>query len=496
MAKGKEPAKSHSFHLNLSQISGSLNLQESELKESTEKEYAKLSITPRTFVEREYIKYDESSLLAIIKSQMSSVKSRFNSLAVDSLDAPKLAQELQNIELITQGKATRILNLNKRDVAKAKTQLQEIAKVEVDKLALGIKAFEESKDLASIITIDHYMNLQKKEVLKYGMHITNDLIVNIDNFNSLVALKISGMDSCGAGSSSNKRSSSKSRVSEDTNKFIHFIELCLITKALSEVGDNKPILVEVFARHDDGKIKFDHSSPEKIPEIHTILLYKMPQSQEVLILDPNNSEFTRHLVLGHNKKLIEEGTKSQSSNGYELVAPAKKLQIYQAIKETGSKITDGRDCVDIAVKLAFEIIDGEPLLNIIDMLEWSPVVNITNRKVIDESIITEKDIALRIKQSSDDSIRVKFQKCTKTVLKLIKMTRVSEDDRIYRSSIKHEEKLKDFLCSPEKGGNDSYEILLQNTHGSDSLYSIYVGLVGEMESFFQKDAQSIIDTLT
>lgn len=63
---------------------------------------------------------------------MSSVESRFNNIIFDTLDAPKLTQELQVVELITQGKATRILNLNKRDVSAAKNQLWEMDKVKFD----------------------------------------------------------------------------------------------------------------------------------------------------------------------------------------------------------------------------------------------------------------------------------------------------------------------------------------------------------------------------
>lgn len=63
-------------------------------------------------------------------------------------------------------------------------------------------------------------------------------------------------------------------------------------QALSEVSDNKPVLLETFARDSKGKIVFDDKmiSPDGtalMPKVHTVLLYKVPGegNNEVLILD-------------------------------------------------------------------------------------------------------------------------------------------------------------------------------------------------------------------
>ena len=90
-----------------------------------------------------------------------------------------------------------------------------------------------------------------------------------------------------------------------------------------------------------------------MPKVHTVLLYKMPDNQ-VLIIDPSNSEYTQHFVLGHNKNLIE---KIAGEGVISLVAPSKIIQIYKSPNGMlpGSAANQPRDCIDIAVKLAFEI---------------------------------------------------------------------------------------------------------------------------------------------
>jgi len=102
----------------------------------------------------------------------------------------------------------------------------------------------------------------------------------------------------------------------------------------------KTVLIDIFDRNAENKIKFD----ENTPETHTVVLYE--QKGKYLVIDPSNTIFSYPLAGAH------EDIRLCFSN---------KLQIYKAAGKTGANSDEWRDCIDIAVKLAFSINNNEKL---------------------------------------------------------------------------------------------------------------------------------------
>jgi hypothetical protein len=132
---------------------------------------------------------------------------------------------------------------------------------------------------------------------------------------------------------------------DDDKKLLHECETILIEKALSE--NERVILVDIFARNDDGTIKLQGENPET----HTVILCKGNEGK-ILVIDPNNSSFSSHLATQYNK-----------GAGLE-VAPS-LCKIYQPVNKDsiGTSINSSRDCIDIAIKLAYKLsaLDSEKI---------------------------------------------------------------------------------------------------------------------------------------
>ena len=125
---------------------------------------------------------------------------------------------------------------------------------------------------------------------------------------------------------------------------------------------------------------------------------------KILVIDPSNFQFSSHL------KHIEI-----DSNDVELVTLNKPIRIYKAGQyTTGKEVTQYRDCIDIAVKLAFGLMKSNTGFKLVDkggsniidhksIKQHDVVKAISNQtdidKVIPRGIMTK--FALREKQVSD-----------------------------------------------------------------------------------------------
>ncbi len=280
-----------------------------------------------------------------------------------------------------------------------------------------------------------------------------------------------------------QKTSSSRQIPNDTDIVIHFIELALMKEALKYITNKQdPVLVEIFARNADNTIKFENKHGVDQPELHTILLYKMPgqDNNQILIIDPSNSEYSRHFVLGNNKLLVA----CTNNQDYELIAPPiKHIQIYKndTVNYTvGPNPNQGRDCIDIAVKLGFAIKQMKTTLNDPKNIEkWEPVIQISNDPDIDESIIIKKELA-RIKQSSEHNIRTVYSSLNQKCIKLLKITQANEI--LQPLSVNFILQYKTLL-EKVKNEND-YTILLQKDLNSDNIYSIYCAFSSDIESNF------------
>lgn len=507
MAATKEITNRPEFKLDLSKVA-ELAGREDELKESIEREYSKLSITPRTFFGRDYISLDTEAVLTSTEDSYESVFLVFQELVVISsdMDIQILANELMSIGLITEGNSKKVIDLskqNKEEVAvRAKPLLMDIAQKEFAKLEAGVNKFKSSANVISFITVDRYLNSQGKEVLKFGMNRTIELAEDIIKFNNIVATRVTNITASNVALESACKSN-KSKGIEDTNSFIHFVELCLMKKAISEVSDGHPVLVETFARNAEGEILFDNNHKMVdangsvigiVPEVHVVLLYKMSGegNNQILIIDPRNSNYTKHFVLGHNKYLIEQVTKETAvggEGGISLAAPIKTLKIYKPPDgvTVGPAPNQARDYFDIAVKLAFEIIGGEDLKDLKEISTWVPILRVTNDADIDS--IMHSEFATRIKQSSDDFIRSEFSAVMKKFYDLVKMVKSFENPRFIGIEDIFEDRLQELIAKEQE--LVSY-IKIKNSD-DDIIKSIYIDLINQIRNCLQEEIETLLD---
>lgn len=202
-----------------------------------------------------------------------------------------------------------------------------------------------------------------------------------------------------------------------------------INEAISYLANNINIttaLVDVFVRDADNKVIIKNGEPET----HTAVLYK--QDGKYLVIDPSNANFSRILagvsddvILCHSNKLqIYMPPSDKSEIGIKLVNK------YGSV--TGVNNDQYRDCIDIAVKLAFnlnanlnfginkiKVVDYGSNVYAIDyqsLREYPTIKEITNQQELYKLLPGSLEVfPVRVKQSSD----VTHEKKITTVLKFL-----------------------------------------------------------------------------
>lgn len=178
---------------------------------------------------------------------------------------------------------------------------------------------------------------------------------------------------------------------------LHPVEFYILSKAVkhllsqpaaSSVSDdvvaykNNVVLCDIFAREkgDDRSIKIDQkkSSSYNFPEVHTVALWQIADNEFILI-DPNKEDFSKIIPVVEERPVTKEEAKSgkekfRATRFDKLKFDTKLLfkvnvvsassidasfkQFYQKGNFDGLEgegKTDLRDCIDIAVKIGFEL---------------------------------------------------------------------------------------------------------------------------------------------
>jgi hypothetical protein len=162
-------------------------------------------------------------------------------------------------------------------------------------------------------------------------------------------------------------------------------------RCMEEEG-RKVALVDIFPRESSNKnqIVVGGINTNKL-DVHTVLLYKTATNQ-ILVIDPNNPMFSSHLSKYDNGSVIQ--TLCTTDQKYKIYSRPEK-------SETGFGQEKFRDCIDLAVKLAFLLNqDQTPYLTIDDIMASNAVRLITNNSAIDGMVFTPQDL-VRLKQSSN-----------------------------------------------------------------------------------------------
>lgn len=125
----------------------------------------------------------------------------------------------------------------------------------------------------------------------------------------------------------------------------------------TDKSPNNLALVDIIARNQDGSIKEEVTKEglkTGLPETHTVVVWKV-SDKEYQIIDPNRDKFSEHLTKGNPSIL---GTEFP-----EVKFPQNPGDLYNA-KASPQK----RDCIDIAVKIAFTINEQEKQGKTIDQI--------------------------------------------------------------------------------------------------------------------------------
>ena len=136
-------------------------------------------------------------------------------------------------------------------------------------------------------------------------------------------------------------------------KLLHPLELEVLSNATSFLLGSaaKSVAVDIFDKDKDGRIKFDDKSEKLITHITVLYKQTMDSNNQIFLIDPSNSDFSKHLNHPILKAFVSRGT----GKWVDIIAPQKPLQIYSLPSSdsvTGPRSDQFRSCDDIAVKLA------------------------------------------------------------------------------------------------------------------------------------------------
>ena len=186
-----------------------------------------------------------------------------------------------------------------------------------------------------------------------------------------------------------------SNISGDSNygKFVDSItptniEMEVVNNAIQHLmdTDNKTVLIDLFPRVLKKAMNKEVGNIDLTQDVetHTALLYKT--TTNILVIDPNNPQFSAFLK-NVNPDIIQSSYRAND-------------KIYERVGDAGPN--SWRDCIDIAVKLAFVLNNSQTQYHNTQSIIKSPEVKqITNNNEIDETIFYSKNNLVREKQKSD-----------------------------------------------------------------------------------------------
>jgi hypothetical protein len=357
-------------------------------------EIDKYSITPTTFKSRQLVS-------KIYKENVSSQFHKTINTIKQKIQSTKNLLETSD-SLSTKAEKEKIITTSESQELKAKNPLPSLLNAKLSELEnqqnkLGVYKKTIQYIDNTMVYKDTYSNSNGGSVMRYALNSSKLNKLAEEHNSEWAKLKLNNTDGSGATS----KKSGRTNKYESSDKALLPIEICLIQKAIISLvaSQAKTALIDIFEKSDNGLINYNKTT--KCPETHTVVLYKNDNTT-FSVIDPTDSSFSTHIASNMNNMLINEVVA--------LSAPTKNIKIYIPEKgNTGNNSTDYRDCIDIAVKLAFGLQKITGHIDVSKLGELEFIKEITNQQKINESFIKEYGIA-RIRQASNDEFREKFQK--------------------------------------------------------------------------------------
>ena len=180
---------------------------------------------------------------------------------------------------------------------------------------------------------------------------------------------------------------------------------------------NNVVVFDFFARKDQ-VIKTQELAGSIVPEVHTAVLWKITDDQ-IILIDPNDAYFSQFIIEFFKKK--------EDYNVTDLLFPGEtSMALLEAVKIpnkfytrggiTPGKDANSRDCIDIAVKIGFEIDEQQRL-----MTNYEEILNnLTKSMATGDG--KKLDVAKRHRKahSSSKQIRDEYMQIFESYILLIK----------------------------------------------------------------------------
>lgn len=379
-------------------------------EDDVEKEVTKYSITPQTLRHRKFTNVKIEDL----ESEQKIISNRLANLNTEHSNITRSFSEIENsltsinTQVTNEGEFRGSLNEVKSKTSELTQKI--ISKIsETERYQAMFKQFRDFTDKYKELTltfIEQYKPIDNEvQAIRYGINtigLKPEQVKDLINIFIPIEQKVKGSQSIKSGGTGSTKSSGK-----DNKKDIMLtpLEIIILKDAIEHIksednnntnNSERAVLVDIFAREGDGSIKIEKDG---VLEIHTIVIFKN-LAQEYLVIDPNNSNFSKHL--GYNSLMIF------GNNEAKIVTPSKELKIYTSIKEnTGSGPDQYRDCIDITVKIAFGLNKVQGPIDIQNIGTIEVIQEITNNQYMNLSLSSVENDPLRIKQASSSDIREK-----------------------------------------------------------------------------------------
>lgn len=233
-------------------------------------------------------------------------------------------------------KPTLYVNTSATNLSKAIEE--EIGRYSITPTTLESRNFFNTTD--DHLFVDQY-RCGKNSVERYGLNINSSgLLKEVEDYNlknhkaTLVAPSIASTNTKDAVKNANTIKDQKLESQNILTKLEYHNTNLAIKQCQSGY---KAVLVDVFERDANNNINVDQTS--LLPKTHTVVLYE--QLGKYLVIDPSNATFSHVLSGAHDDIRL---------------CFSNKLQIYKGDgKNIGPLHDQWRDCIDIAVKLAFNL---------------------------------------------------------------------------------------------------------------------------------------------
>jgi len=370
-----------------------------ELVQAVYRETDKYSITPTTFRTRSFFSPDESVKIRVIEETIAKVTIEVEILGTRLEEFKRYEQESQerlkelSRDVIADGEFVKpdkdILALSEKFIPKI-TAL-EIYLKELNQYLAFIKANQ-----GLVITYSDVYANESSEVTRFG--------ISTATMEPLQSQSLAEIYTPIEKKGGSVKSGGSKGIKDDQVplKMLHPLEVFLIRDAIDyfKSSGSKSVLVDIFARDDNGSIRIKDDKPET----HTIVLYR--NIEQIIVIDPSNPDFSKHIPMNSIRLFRSD------ENLVEIIAPLKQ-KIYAPFdsENVGPRSDQYRDCIDLSVKIAFGLNRLQENIDISDIMSLGVIREITNQKKCNEELFfTDQQAIARIRQASDDIIRMEVNK--------------------------------------------------------------------------------------